>query len=50
MMVSSGADLRTQIYDWLNLKNWQMQHENWLDGCVWDPVDYLRLYTECPGP
>jgi hypothetical protein len=47
--VLSAANLETKINDWMAFENWRLNYENWSDSCVWDMVDYPRLYTGCPG-
>jgi hypothetical protein len=30
-------------------EQWRLSHDNWLDGCTWDTVDYPRMYQNCGG-
>lgn len=43
------ADLQKLIDDWMAFENWQLDYDNWYDGCIWDTVDYPRMYAGCPG-
>jgi hypothetical protein len=37
------------IEDWMAFEQWRLSHDNWLDGCTWDTVDYPRMYQNCGG-
>jgi hypothetical protein len=45
----SNPEVRTLIDEWMAFENWQLDYDNWYDGCIWDTVDYPRMYTGCPG-
>jgi hypothetical protein len=45
----TGVQLMGLIDDWMAFERWQLQYDNWFDGCTWDTVDYPRMYSACPG-
>jgi hypothetical protein len=45
----SRSDLRKEITTMVDLRMWEIQHNNWTDGCAWDTVDYPNMYASCPG-
>ncbi len=45
----SRSDLQKEITTMVDLRMWEIQYNNWTDGCAWDTVDYPRMYASCPG-
>ncbi len=45
----SRSDLRKEITTMVDLRMWEIQYNNWTDGCAWDTLDYPRMYASCPG-
>ena len=45
----SRSDLRKEITTMVDLRMWEIQYNNWTDGCAWDTADYPNMYASCPG-
>jgi hypothetical protein len=45
----SRSDLRKEITTMVDLRMWEIQHNNWTDGCAWDTLDYPKMYASCAG-
>ncbi len=45
----SRSDLQKEITTMVDLRLWEIQYNNWTDGCAWDTTDYPNMYASCPG-